>query len=97
MKNNILFWIQEWYKKQCDNDWEHQYGVLIETLDNPGWTVTIDLIGTLLENKEFHSIDCDFQEDDWFACKVDKYKFEGRGGVFNLINILQAFKDWAES
>jgi hypothetical protein len=39
-------WLAEWYIKNCNGDWEHQYGVKIETLDNPGWHVEIDLIGT---------------------------------------------------
>ncbi len=40
-------WLQTWYQAQCDNDWEHQYGVKIDSLDNPGWMVSIDLFGTL--------------------------------------------------
>ena len=43
-------WLQSWYQEQCDNDWEHQYGIKIDSLDNPGWVVTIDLAGTPLED-----------------------------------------------
>jgi hypothetical protein len=32
-----LTWLQAWYAEQCDGDWEHQFGVSVETLDNPGW------------------------------------------------------------
>lgn len=49
----MLQWIQEWYKSNCDGYWEHMYGVKIDTLDNPGWIVHIDLIDTPLEQKEF--------------------------------------------
>ncbi|WP_203237204.1 Imm53 family immunity protein [Streptomyces gilvosporeus] len=28
-----------WYTSQCDGGWEHEYGIRIETLDNPGWSV----------------------------------------------------------
>jgi len=48
-----LDWLMSWYADQCDGDWEHQYGVCIETLDNPGWTLTIDLIGTPLADRSF--------------------------------------------
>ena len=41
--------LEAWYLRQCNGDWEHLYGVTIETLDNPGWSVTIDLTGTKLE------------------------------------------------
>jgi hypothetical protein len=39
----MLQWLQEWYLEQCDREWEHEYGIKIGTLDNPGWTITIDL------------------------------------------------------
>lgn len=35
---NIFEWLQKWYKSQCDGDWEHEYGIKIETVDNPGWS-----------------------------------------------------------
>jgi hypothetical protein len=35
--------LQRWYLGECNGDWEHSYGVRIDTLDNPGWIVTIDL------------------------------------------------------
>lgn len=45
--------LQEWYKKQCNGEWEQQSGVSIVSVDNPGWWVRIDLTGTPLENKPF--------------------------------------------
>ncbi|CAN5332574.1 hypothetical protein BH18ACI2_BH18ACI2_12670 [soil metagenome] len=50
---SVLADLQKWYESQCNEDWEHQYGVTIGTLDNPGWTVTIDLVNTDLEGREF--------------------------------------------
>ena len=44
----MLEWLQDWYLKQCDGGWEHEYGIKIETLDNPGWKVIIDLAYTEL-------------------------------------------------
>ena len=43
--NNFL-WLEQWYLQQCDGEWEHSFGVTIGTLDNPGWTVRINLQGT---------------------------------------------------
>ena len=51
-----LMWLSEWFSHQCDGDWEHEYGIRIGTLDNPGWRLRISLIGTNLENKEFKKI-----------------------------------------
>ena len=43
MDSNLIHWIEKWYKGNCNGDWEHSYGITIETLDNPGWDFTIDL------------------------------------------------------
>ncbi|MCM3133740.1 immunity 53 family protein [Paenibacillus polysaccharolyticus] len=32
-----LTWIQHRYDQNCDGEWEHVYGVKIQTIDNPGW------------------------------------------------------------
>lgn len=53
MMSDDLAWLLEWFAAQCDGDWEHEYGIRIGTLDNPGWRIRISLIGTELENKEF--------------------------------------------
>jgi hypothetical protein len=44
--------LQEWYAAMSDGDWEHELGISIETIDNPGWVVSIDLEGTPLEGQE---------------------------------------------
>ena len=31
---SLIRWLEEWYKSQCDGDWEHLFGVEIGTLDN---------------------------------------------------------------
>ena len=38
--------LENWYFSNCNEDWEHQFGVKIDTLVNPGWRVEIDLEGT---------------------------------------------------
>lgn len=50
---HVLNWLQAWYADQCNEDWEHEWGVKIETLDNPGWSVSIDLEETDLEDCEY--------------------------------------------
>ena len=48
----MINWLENWYSSQCDGSWEHFYGIKIETLDNPGWAVEIDLCETELINKD---------------------------------------------
>lgn len=48
---NTLEVICNWFSSQCDGDWEHEYGIKIETVDNPGWVITIDITYTSLASR----------------------------------------------
>ena len=94
---NMLEWIQKWYKSNCDGYWEHMYGVKIDTLDNPGWHVLIDLVDTPLEEKKFENIVNYIDEDNWINCMVKEGVFNGGGDLYKLEDILLIFKNWVES
>ena len=89
--------LQDWYSSQCNGDWEHTYGVKIETLDNPGWSIEIDLRETDLAERSFAPLSRGDTEDDsdWIRCKVEHEKFMGAGGSNNLAELLRAFLTWA--
>ena len=93
---NVLTELQSWYESQCDEDWEHQYGVVIDSLDNPGWWVKIDLTGTELEGKQFDEISDLGHERDWIKCYIEDGKFQGAGGPRMLERILETFLTWAK-
>lgn len=97
MQNSSLEWLQNWYDSQCDSEWEHSYGIQIETLDNPGWIITIDLLETELEDREFQEILVKRSDNDWISCLVKNGKFQGAGGSLNLSEIIDIFKEWVES
>lgn len=92
-----LKWLQEWYSKNCDGYWEHSYGVKIDTLDNPGWSVVIDIRETKLADRPFDLVSRDGSETDWILCRVVEGKFLGDGGPLNLEEILEKFRAWVES
>lgn len=89
--------MQDWYASQCDGDWEHSFGVQVETLDNPGWSLAIDLQGTSLLDREFRSVQRgDPNSDiDWVHCKVEREKFIAAGGVHCLEELIATFLTWA--
>lgn len=93
--------LQEWYQAQCNGDWEHTYGVSIGTLDNPGWTLEIDIAGTVMEGQRFepisHGVTADSLEEnlDWFVCEVIGNKYVAAGGPRKLEDMVLAFVNWA--
>jgi hypothetical protein len=95
--NNSLIWIQEWFKKHCDGDWEHQNGIRIETIDNPGWKIVIDLVDSELEGKIFVEIKVDRTELNWMHCRVEGSQLIGFCGTYNLTEVMDIFRLWAET
>jgi hypothetical protein len=87
--------LQIWYRDQCDGEWEHRYGVVIETLDNPGWLLKIDLAGTRLESKSFAPIEANTREASWVHCKVQEQKFEAACGPTMFSTAIGHFLSWA--
>ena len=94
---NIILELQKWYQSQCDGHWEHDYGINIGNLDNPGWEVKIDLTETGLENKKFEKIERDKSDEDWIFCKVEDLKFIGYSDSQKLEEILQVFLEWSKT
>jgi hypothetical protein len=88
--------LEAWYERQCDGEWEHTYGVALATLDNPGWTVRVDLLDTPLADRAFDKVEIHRSEDDWLVCKVENGRFEAACGPRNLTEALIAFLDWSD-
>ena len=93
-----LAWLQSWYLKQCNGEWEHGYGVDIETMDNPGWHLKVQIEGTPLEGRRVDLPLVNGPNDrDWIKIRSDGETFEAMGGPSNLDEILNAFRRFAES
>jgi hypothetical protein len=94
--------LQQWYHSQCNGVWEHSWGVKIGTLDNPGWSIEINLRDTTLAGKAFqeHSYgvgkNAEPSGDEWLVCKVEGEVFKGFGGPFKLEGMVEGFLDWAQ-
>lgn len=92
--SDVLQWLQGWYHQQCDGDWEHQNGISVQTLDNPGWRVTINLEDTTLEERSFTTVEWENNVADWGRCWVTDGVFHGAGGPLTLIPLLTVFRQW---
>jgi hypothetical protein len=96
MKENDFEWLLNWHQSQCDGDWEHSAGIHIDTIDNPGWSISINLEGTELEQKKFQKIKIDNSETDWLRCFIEDHSFKGCCGSLNFLEVLHIFRNWAE-
>ena len=89
-------WLQEWYLRHCDDEWEHSYGIQIDTLDNPGWTLSVNLVGTELEGKTHDRQLTEKSEHEWLHVQSDGTTFKSAGGPRDLRRLVAAFRAWAE-
>jgi hypothetical protein len=89
-----LTWLQGWYVTQCDGEWEHEYGMSIETLDNPGWFLKIDLQATAMDGRTFPQHEVHRSEHDWLIARVVDSRFEVACGPLNLSEAIHQFRIW---
>lgn len=98
---STLLELQEWFLAHCDGKWEHGFGVTVQSLDNPGWAMSIALQGTPLENESFPpheygvGIDAETSGDNWLSCKVEDGQFRAAGGPEKLDEMISVFLKWA--
>ena len=96
-ETNQLERLQAWYLSHCNTDWEHTYGISIGTLDNPGWTLEVDLADTELFGKPFETVQELGDTPEWLHCSVRDGKFMGACGPLRLATIISIFLDWAKT
>jgi hypothetical protein len=92
-KMNILKWIESWYQSQCDGDWEHEYGVSISNIDNPGWRIKIDLEGTILESISIPYSLTMPEDTNWYSYEIKNAVFIANGDTSKLEFLLFKFKE----
>jgi Immunity protein 53 len=89
--------IEKWYASQCNGEWEHSYGIKINTLDNPGWHVLIDLRETRKQDSALERNRIDRTEMDWIEYWVEKKQFGVACGPLNLNEAFDIFVNWFNS
>lgn len=98
--------LQRWYRSNCDGEWEHAHGICIQTLDNPGWLIDIELIETPLADVPFerNEIGTDDENYDdagnaigpWHECWRDDKAWHAGCGPASLEVVVTIFLNWAE-
>lgn len=83
--------LQTWYSDQCNGEWEHNYGLRIDTLDNPGWSLEIDLMETHWESLLVPFSRKEIDTNSWLQYKVGEGKFQGACDPLSLEHLLAEF------
>jgi hypothetical protein len=91
-----LGWLMSWYAAQCDGEWEHSYTIRVSSLDNPGWSLEVDLFDTPLQGRPFSTVERDLVDDvSWSRCWTEGERFRAACGPFDLKEVIAIFRDWA--
>ena len=94
--SGIIQWLQDWTKSQIDGDWEHELGISISMLDNPGWILSADIsnYGDFLKETKPLGRDNDVDWIDFEIRVIAKtYVYiEIFGDISKLNKILYSFK-----
>jgi branched-subunit amino acid aminotransferase/4-amino-4-deoxychorismate lyase len=98
-----LAWLMQWYDSNCDSDWEHSYGVQIGNFDNPGWSLTVDLLETRLASQRLDKLQIEVSSKDSFYTwstgdlgkwtRVDWVEAEADGQTFKASGGPQRLRD----
>ncbi len=93
--NNIIDWLQNWTMSQIDGDWEHELGVSIRMLDNPGWLLSADISNYF--NFGLNTAPMKGKTDnDWIDCYIIAKQSSAYlyidGGLKKLNHLLHIFR-----
>jgi hypothetical protein len=86
-----------WYEQQCNGQWEHEFGVRVESIDNPGWEIEINLTGTKLEHMNFEEDTFEESTSNWYHCRKDNSNFEAACSPQNLLKVINIFMRWEKN
>jgi hypothetical protein len=79
----------------------HSAGIGIQSCDNPGWWVKVNLLGTSLAGREFPEVADGIDAERfplgsrWLCCRVEDGIWHGAGDETKLERILETFLAWA--
>ena len=88
--------LMNWYRSQCDGVWQYRYGIRIHTLDNPGWSLYVDLHETCLAGRTISTYLIEKTEDNWYFFSAKDNLFDAAGWPCNLSILIDNFSSFVE-
>ena len=95
--SDIISWLEGFYRENCNRGSKSKFEIFVTTLGSRGWSVTVDLDGTSLSGASCDQVDRKRSRHDWVRCWVKDDTWEAIGGVGNLKEIFELFRQWVES
>lgn len=95
-KRSVDF-LQTWYSDRCDGDWEHEFGIKITTIDNPGWLLEVDLVGTDSEGFSMEKSRIEKGRERWMISWSDGKKFRVACDPLSLSESFVLFESFVEN
>lgn len=101
MSGDDLSKLAHWFARHCDGDWEQQRGISVQSTDNPGWWIKIDLKRTALAERPFAEVSEGVDGKGfpaaarWLHCHVQDELWHGAGDPTRLAEIIGRFLAWA--
>lgn len=93
---NTIKWLEKWFSSNCDEDWEHENPIIIQSTANPGWSIEMNLRETALEHLNIEYSLTELSEEHWYGYSVKDAKFKASGDPTKLLFLLDLFKKIAE-
>jgi Immunity protein 53 len=82
--NQSIARLQQWYLSSCDGAWEHEYGLSIQSLPDPGWELNLDLLATSWEGLELEPQSSRNSEQDWLHLRTTERGLQATCGPLGL-------------
>jgi hypothetical protein len=92
-----IIWLQNWFHSQCDEDWEHEHQIVIQTIDNPGWNLIIDINDTIWKDLNTSWVFFENNETDWYGYKCENGIFNASGDLKKLDFLINLFRKFIEN
>lgn len=93
--NDALAYLQQWFLEQCDGEWEEDYGVVLETLNNPGWHLRVPLTDTPLAGRTYDRRLHGHSTERWVDLRSDGTTFDAACGPLALQDVIDGFRAFA--
>ncbi|WP_370947156.1 Imm53 family immunity protein [Amycolatopsis sp. cg5] len=88
--------VQDWYAAHCDGEWEHEFGMTINTLDNPGWIIEIDIAHTGADGRRLTKALTEPGPGQWIWSWCDGRKFGAACDPASLEDAFARFRAFIE-